>query len=417
MSRTRAEVQLAAWSALTFGSLLTSFMCLRPVRDALVLDGDPDRLPWLFTANFAVFIAIAPLWGAVVRRSPRRVVPISFHVFAAVSLVFFVLVHQNVAPNVINVVFYIWAAVHNQFVVSVFWSLLADVLGPGAARRLYGPISAGGTVGAVGGPLLTKLLVGHVGVAGVLVVAALFLELAVLGTSQIKRIAKTMPLAEEHDAQPIAQGALNGLRDIARSPYLMAIGGLVFCTATAATFVYLAQADIVKVALPDRTARTDYFATIDLVQQSATFVVQLVVAAPLLRWLGPGIVMAVLPVVQCVGILGLEASPTLAVLVAVQVTSRTVAFGLLRPARELLFTVVSRDEKYRAKNVLDTLVYRLGDFASSWVYYGLVSVAAGGLALTLTTIPLTLIWLALAIGLGIAFRRRVSLSKEPNSRR
>lgn len=414
MSRTKVEVQLAVWSALTFGSLLTSFMCSRPVRDALVLDGDADRLPWLFTVNFAVFLAITPLWGAAVRKSPRRVVPISFHLFAVMSLVFFALIRQKVAPDIINVVFYIWAAVLNQFVVSVFWSLLADVLGPGAARRLYGPISAGGTVGAVVGPLLTKLLVADIGVAGVLIMTALFLELAVVGTWQIKRIAKNLPLAEEHDAQPISQGALNGLRDVARSPYLLAIGGLVFCTATAATFVYLAQADIVKVALPDRVARTDYFATIDLVQQGATFVVQLVLAAPLLRWLGPGIVMAVMPIVQCVGILGLQASPTLGVLVAVQVTSRTVAFGLLRPARELLFTVVSRDEKYRAKNVLDTLVYRLGDFSSAWARFGLVSIAAGGLALTLTTIPLTLVWIALAIGLGVAFRRRLSLTKEPS---
>jgi AAA family ATP:ADP antiporter len=415
VSRTKLEVKLAVWSALTFGSLLTSFNCSRPVRDALVLDGDPNRLPWLFTANFAVFIAIAPLWGAVVRTSPRRVVPLSFHLFAAMSMVFFVLLRQNVAPHVINYVFYVWAAVLNQFVVSVFWSLLADVLGPGAARRLYGPISAGGTIGAVGGPLLTKLLLADIGVAGVLVMTALFLELAVVGTWQIQRIATSLPLAEEHDAQPIAQGALNGLRDVVRSPYLLAIGGLVFCTATAATFVYLAQAEIVKVALPDRVARTDYFATLDTVQQSATFVVQLVFAAPLLRWLGPGIVMAVLPVVQCAGILGLAASPTLAVMFAVQATGRTVAFGLLRPARELLFTVVSRDEKYRAKNVLDTLVYRLGDFSSAWARYGLVAIAAGGLALTLTMIPLTLVWIALAIGLGVAFRKRVSLSKEPIS--
>jgi AAA family ATP:ADP antiporter len=289
--------------------------------------------------------------------------------------------------------------------------LLADLLGAPTARRLYGPISAGGTIGAVGGPLLTKLLLDDIGVAGVLVMTALFLELAAFGAWHVGRIGATLE-RDRADDPPLPGTSVDGLIHVAASPYLAAIGGFVICTATAATFVYLAQADIVKAALPKLEERTDFFATIDLWTQGATFIIQVLLAGPLLRWLGPGLVLCILPLVQGVGIVALVATPTLAVLVAVQMVARTSTHGLTRPARELLFTVVSREDKYRAKNVIDTLVYRLGDFASAWLYIALVAAGAGGLAVGGATIALAVLWLALAIFLGVGFRRRLSATKE-----
>ena len=148
MSRAKSELAVAVWGAATFGALLAAYSAFRPVRDALILDGDPDQLPWLFTATFVAVSIVSPLWGAAVAKSPRRVVPIAFHVFAACALGFFVVIRANTAPVTVGRVFYVWSAVFNLFVVSVFWSLLADLLGPGVARKLYGPIAAGGTVGA-----------------------------------------------------------------------------------------------------------------------------------------------------------------------------------------------------------------------------------------------------------------------------
>ncbi len=402
MSRAKSEVAVAAWGAATFGALLASYSAFRPVRDALILDGDPDQLPWLFTATFVAVSIVSPLWGAAVARSPRRVVPIAFHVFAACALAFFAVIRGNVAPVTVGRVFYVWSAVFNLFVVSVFWSLLADLLGPGVARKLYGPIAAGGTVGAFVGPLLTKELVGTIGVAGVLVMSSVLLELAVIGTAQLRRVAREVETMEADP--PVEGGALDGLKHVARSPYLASIVGYVLCTACAATFVYLAQAKIVHTALASREARTDFFSTIDLWVSAVTFIVQLAVAGPLIRLVGPGVVLCVLPLIQGIGIAWLVSAPSLGALAVIAVAGRSATHGLTRPARELLFTVIPRADKYRAKNVIDTMVYRLGDFGSSWLNKGLA--AAGAMVLTLAAVPLTLVWLAMAGWLGVAFRRR-----------
>jgi AAA family ATP:ADP antiporter len=407
VSRTRAELAVASWGALTFGALLASFMAFRPVRDALVLDGNPDQIPWLFTTTFIAVTLVTPLWGKVVARRPRHVVPLSFHAFALCALGFFAVIRSEVAPVLVGRVFYVWSAVFNIFAVSVFWSMLADLLGPATARRLYGPIAAGGTVGAVAGPALTKLLLDDIGVAGVLVMTAVLLEVAVVGVAQLRRFGDTLEGDREAD-EPLPATALDGIKHIVRTPYLAAIAGFVLCTAIAGTLIYLAQADIVKLAIPDRHERTDFFATVDLWVNGLTLVVQLVVAGPLLAVVGPGIVLCLLPLSQGIGIAALVATPTLATLVAVQVIGRTLTHGLNRPARELLFTVVSRDDKYRAKNAIDLFFFRLGDFGSSWLYRGLVGVGAGGAALAVAAAPLTVIWISLAIVLGVGFRRRAS---------
>jgi len=412
VSRTKAEITVAVWGAVTFGALLASFMAFRPVRDALVLDGNPDQIPWLFTGTFIVVTLVTPVWSAVVGKRPRTFVPLAFHAFALCALGFFAALRAEIAPVTVGHVFYMWSAVFNIFVVSVFWSLLADLLGHTTARRLFGPISAGGTIGAVVGPALTKLLLDDIGVAGVLVMTAILLEIAVLGVVQLRRIGDTLDKSGDAD-EPLADAptpAFEGLRRLFADRYLTSIAGFVLCTTAAGTFVYLAQANIVKLAIPDRVARTDFFATVDLYVNGGTLIVQLLLAGPLLRKLGPGIVLCVLPLAQGIGIVSLVAAPTLATLVAVQVTTRIATHGLTRPARELLFTVVSRDDKYRAKNAIDTFVFRLGDTGSAWLYRGLVAAHAGGGAVVAASIPLSLTWLALALVLGAGFRRRTKES-------
>jgi AAA family ATP:ADP antiporter len=404
------------WGAVTFAALLASYSAFRPVRDALILDGDPDQLPWLFLATFVAVGVVSPVWSALLaRRSRRGVVPLAFHAFAACAVGFFLIVRAELAPILVGRVFYVWSAVWSLFVVSVFWSLLADLLGPGTARRLYGPIAAGGTVGTFVGPLLTRLLVGTIGVAGVLMMSALLLELAVIGVHGVRRAAAGLvredadPLGGEPDA-PAGGGAFTGIAHVAKSPYLSAIVGYVLCTACAATFMYLAQAKIVHDALGDRVARADYFASLDLWTAGATLVLQTLVAAPAIGRFGPGIVLAALPLAQAAGISVLAAAPSLTALAIVQVISRSATHGLTRPARELLFTVVSRDDKYRAKHAIDTIAYRLGDVAASWLQKGLVALAGAG-ALVGAAIPLVAVWLGFAFVLGAGFRRRVT--KEP----
>jgi AAA family ATP:ADP antiporter len=293
----------------------------------------------------------------------------------------------------------------------VFWSLLADLLGPATARRLYGPIAAGGTIGAFVGPLLTKLLLASIGVSGVLVMSAVLLELAVIGAWRV-RIAGERLAPEIVVETPAPGGALAGIREVARSPYLSAIVGYVLCTACAATFMYLEQASIVHAALTDRMARADYFASIELWTAGATLVVQLVLAGPLIAWVGPGIVLLVLPIAQAAGITTLALAPSLTALAIAQVITRTATHGLTRPARELLFTVVDRDAKYHAKNAIDTIAYRLGDFGSSWLHQGLLAIGAGSAAVAVAALPLVLGWVSLAFVLGAGFRRRATSLQE-----
>jgi len=413
--RSRRELLVAVWGAITFGAVLASYFAFRPVRDALVLDGNPDQIPWLFTATFVAVSVVSPAWSALLARGGRRrYVPLAFHAFAACSLGFAALVSAEVAPVAVGRVFYVWSSVFNLFIVSVFWSLLADLLGPDTAKRLYGPIAAGGTIGAVLGPLLTRELVGAAGVPGVLLLSAALLELGAASLYALRRAGESLegaPARDEAPPEPALPAALRGLVRL-RSPYLLAIVGYVLCMATAATFMYLEQASITKVLLPTREARTALFATIDLWTNGCTFVVQMLLAAPLLTRLGPGLVLVALPLAQGIGVTALAAAPSLATLMYVQIATRTATHGLTRPARELLFTVVDRDDKYRAKNAIDTVAYRFGDFGSSWLHLGLVSLGAGSAALVAATLPLVAVWIALAAALGIGFRRRQSLATQ-----
>jgi AAA family ATP:ADP antiporter len=409
-SRARARLGVTVSAAVTFGLLLTSYSALRPVRDSLVAEGNLDDLPLVFLGTFIAVSVVSPVWSALLaNRSRRRFVAMAFHAFAASEIAFVLAARAAPASIVVGRAFYIWLAVFSLFVVSVFWSLLNDLLGPATARRLYGPIAAGGTVGTFLGPLLTNRLVETIGETGMLVASAALLELAVVGVYLLRRAAaKLEPIdgaAEEPDA-PAGGGAFTGIAQVTRSRYLTAIAGYVLCTACAATFLYLTQQQLVKAAHLERAARTQYFATIDMWVAAIAFVLQTVITARALRWFGPGVVLAVLPIVQAVGISVLTFAPSLGSLAAVQAIGRAATHGLTRPSRELLFTVIPRDEKYRAKNAIDTVGYRFGDVGSSWLFKGLVAIGSGAVAIA--TIPLVAIWLVMAAMAGIGFRRRVA---------
>jgi AAA family ATP:ADP antiporter len=286
----------------------------------------------------------------------------------------------------------------------VFWGLLADLLGPATAKRLYGPIAAGGTIGAIVGPALTRLFVDDIGIDGVLVMSAVLLEVAVIGVNRVRHHGEK--LTREPD-EPTPGGALRGFENVMRSPYLLAIVGYVLLTATAATFVYIEQAAIVRVQLPNRVDATELYASMELWTQAGTFVVQSLLATPLLAFVGPGVVMMLLPLAQGIGISSLVAAPTIRTLAPVYVATRVITHGLTRPARELLFTVVSRDDKYQAKHAIDTFGYRLGDFSSAWLNQGLKALGLGGVALIGVMLPLSVIWAGIAVALGVGYKRRL----------
>lgn len=433
------------WAAAMFFAVLASYYVLRPVRDALVLDGDPSFIPWLFTATFALMIAIAPPWGALVARWPRRtLVQLVYRGMIAQLLIFAVVIGSDVLPLLVSKIFYVWVSMFNLFVASVFWSLCADIARPEQGKRLFGLIAAGGTVGALTGPALTRLLAEHVGTAVLLLISAALLELAVwlargLDAADRRLQARRAETAAAHQAAahqaaapdeaaatreaaapaPAAPSAIAaprpaiggspfaGLTRILRVPYLAGIAGYMLCTATLATFVYLRQAGIVKAELPDRAARTSFYAEIELWSSLATLGVQVLFTGRLLRWLGVGVVLALLPLAQCAGALLLTEDPTLAMTTLVYPLGRALTHSLSRPSRELLFTAVPREDKFKAKNVIDTFVYRFGDFGSVWLVHGL---AVAGVAAAFAILPIGGLWIVLSIALGAGYRRRTRCS-------
>lgn len=405
------EAAAVLWAAATYFALLASYFVMRPVREAAAVRGNPELIPWLFTATSVAMVVLAAPWGALVARLPRQVfVPLIYRAFAAQMLIFAALFQLEVAPAGVGKVFYVWLSVFNLFVVSVFWSLCADVSRPDQGRRLFGPIAAGGTAGAFVGPLLTRELVHHVGPAGLLLISVALLETAVWCARGLDRASRRLPAPEaaaSADAvadRPIGGGALAGLAALRRSPYLAGIAAYALCTACLATFVYLDQAAIVKRAFTRDADRIAYFADVDLWTAVITLVIQTLLTARLLRWLGVGAVLAVLPITQAAGALALHSSPTLIVAATVSATSRGVTHALSRPSRETLFTAVAREDKYKTKNVIDTLVYRVADTGAAWLFRGL---AAAGVAAAAVALPLVAAWTALSFALGIGHRRRI----------
>lgn len=402
----RGEGAATALATALFFFVLGSYFVLRPIRETYGTDDDLETLTWLFTATFVVMLAVTPVWGWLVARYPRRrFVPVAYHLFAAQLVVLWALVDAEVAPDVLGKVFFVWTSVFNLFVVSVFWSLAADIFTPEQGRRLFGMIAAGGSAGAVVGPLLTGAIVEEVGLAGILLVAAAGVEAAVVCAIALDRRA---PVRTAAAAEPIGGAALAALPSIARSGYLREICTYVLLVTVAATFFYFWQAQITRATFPDREERAAFFADLDLYTNLAVIALQLVVTASVLRWLGVGIVLASLPLIQGAGLWTLALAPTAAALVVVIVAGRAATHAFARPGRELLFTVLPREDKYKAKNVIDTLVYRFGDLGSAWLYQGIAALGLAGVGVALVATPLVVLWIAIALALGVAQRRRAA---------
>jgi AAA family ATP:ADP antiporter len=407
------EVAAVLWSCAYFFFVLSAYYVLRPIRDETGVAGGVDKLAWLFTATLVAMLTVHPLYAALVARLPRRrFVPLIYRFFILNLVIFFLLFRSaDPAQSVwIGRVFFIWTSVFNLFVVSVFWSLMADLFRPSQGQRLFGLIAVGGTLGSVLGASITSALSTVLSAASLLLVSALLLEIAARSARALDGEQERLALAASDDAplapeKPIGGGVLEGIGDVARSPYLLGIAMFMLLFTITSTFLYFQQADIVGGVLKDRQARTRIFANIDLAVNVVTLVTQLFLTGRLLRWVGVGASLAFLPVLTLVGATILASTPVLSVLVVFQVLRRAGNFAIQRPAREVLYTVLPRTEKYKAKNFNDTFVYRLGDQAGAWSYTLIAWVGAGLSGLALTMVPLSAAWLLLALWLGVRQRR------------
>jgi len=416
------ELQAALWSFAYFFCLLAGYYVLRPLRDEMGIAGGVRNLQWLFTATFVAMLAAVPLYGWAVARLPRaRFIPLVYHLLVANIALFWLLLTLDVGRVHVARVFFVWISVFNLFAVSVFWSYMADLFTSEQGKRLFGFIAAGGSAGALLGPTITVWLAKPLGPVNLLIVAAILLELAVICAARLERATPSRAAPGATTAGPTAApsggtggGAIAGIALLLRSPYLAGIAGWVFLLSLAGTFLYFQQASIVAAASDDPAVRTRIFATIDLAVGVLTLAVQFVATGRLIVRFGVGPAAALLPAVFGLGFAVLAFSPALLVVIGFQAMQRAANFAISNPAREILFTVVDREEKYKAKNVIDTVVFRGADAIVGWLFEGLRSAGLALTTISLATVPVAAAWLAVSLALGrIQVRRAANTQMNP----
>lgn len=406
-----AERRHTLMAAVAFFLLMAGYYVLRPVREEMGIEGGVKELQWLYTGTFVGILVAVPLLSWVVIRLRRRAaVPVIYAIFVLNLLVFYALLPM-LAPTakvVLARVIYVWVSVFNMFVVSLFWALMADLFSVAGSKRRFGLISAGGSAGAIAGPLLTSSLAERLGPGPLLLVAACLLAAA---TVAIARAGLGTPDAavregegggetKKDDAGVLGGSLWEGFWLVLRSPQLLGISGYIVLYSAVSTFLYFEQANIVEAAISDGGARTRLFAQIDLATNVLALLLQALATAGIVRRFGLGFMLVSVPLlgVACFG--ALAVAPVLGVLVVVQVIKRAAGFAVARPAREILFTAVSPAERYKGKLVIDTVVYRGGDLLSAWAFAGLTGLGLGLSAIAGLGIPVSLAWGAVARFLG-----------------
>ena len=399
----RGEVAPVLASVLAFFFLLTALMVLRPAREALGIQRGIETVRWLFVGTAVVTLMVNPVFGLLVSRFRRLVFINATYLFFAASLLVFYAV-LVLAPGAIGqtsgMVFFVWFSVFNMLLTMIFWGLMADRFTLEQSKRLFGVIAMGGTAGAIAGPWLASQLAKPVGTAGLLLVATGSMALAVLSVWFLARLQPERARAAEEERAVIGGSAWEGFGAVFRSPYLRGIAVYVVILAVIATFLYFTRLQMVAAHSAGLDNRTTVFARIDLYAQLATLALQFFLAGRLMKHVGVPVTLMLLPMTVALGFLGLALVGSLAAFVIFQATFNAVDRAIMRPARETLFTVVSRADKYKSKAFIDTFVYRGGDVLGAGVEGVLGRLGSGLAAVISVAVPLAVVWAALGVWLG-----------------
>lgn len=419
----REEALPTVVAGLFFFCVLTALMVLRPARDALGMQRGIEAIRWLFIGTVVVTLLVNPLLGLLVSRFRRLVFLGATYLFFVFGLLAFYAL-LALAPTSIGErtgqVFYVWFSVFNLFATMLFWALMADRFSLEQSKRLFGTIAMGGTLGAIFGPWLASLLAKPLGTPTLLLVSAGFLVLAIGAAWWLTHLRRDrfQPIRRGWDDSSalaedgvIGGSAWGGLQAVFRSPYLLAICAYVLILAVMVTLIYFTRLQMVAALGNNLDLRTATFAKIDMITQAATLVLQALVTGHLMKRLGVSVTLALLPITVALGFIGLAIIGSLAALIAFEATFRAVQRGIMRPARETLFTTVSRADRYKSKAFIDTFVYRTGDVVGAQTEGLLGRLGMGLAALASFAVPLAIVWMALGLWLGYAQRERAA--REP----
>ena len=398
------EAPVLGWAWLYIFSVLSPYYIMRPIRDQMGVAGGVNNLQWLFTGTLIGMLVLNIPYAFLVKTLPRtRFITVTYRFFAANILLFAIALHFADAEQTIWIgrAFFIWISIFNLFVVSVFWALIVDTFNSEQGKRLFGFIAAGATIGAITGSSITATLARHVPTPFLLVGAIVLLEVAVFSVRHLSRLSEALNARPQEAAgQPIGGGVLAGITHPFKSAYLANVSLFILLFAITATFLYFQQASLVRDNFHDRGAQTAFFAQIDLVVNVITLVVQLFFTGRIVGILGVGVTLAILPALTLLGFGALAALPAVSTLVVFQVLRRSSDYAIARPTREVLYTVVPREDRYKAKSFIDTVVYRGGDQVGAWAY-ALIAMTGFGSALMATiAIGLAVVWLINGLWLG-----------------
>ncbi len=409
-----SEVRPVVIAFLLFFCVLCGYFMLRPVRETIGTVLGEAEVEHLFAMTFFASVAVIPLYGLACARLPRAVVLASVYALFGISLLVLAAM-MNADPDdpVAARFFYVWISVFNLFVVSVFWTLMVDRSTSEQAKRLFGVIAAGGTIGGLVAPLATDALIDPIGRTGVLVVSASLFGVAIACQLILLRVWRQPGrLAGEEPARerPIGGNPFAGLTQVIRSPYLLAFCGFVLLLASATTFLYFDQLRLVKESFPHENDRTQVFARIDFVVQALTLVTQLFFTSRIAMRLGVVVLLTGIPLAMVGGFLTLAFVSNFWVLAVVMVARRAGEYALTRPGREILFTSVDTETKYKAKNLIDVVVYRGGDALSAWLRKGLKASGMSFSSIALVGAGIALVWAL--IGFWLARRHESRLAPD-----
>jgi ATP:ADP antiporter, AAA family len=414
----REELLPILMAAVYFFCILTALMILRPTRDALGMQRGIDEVRWLFNGTLVLTLLVSPLFSLLVARYKRMVFISATHAFFILNLLLFcgvLLFAPQAVGERTGQVFYVWMSVFNLFITMMFWALMADRFSFEQSKRIFGVIAVGGTLGAMTGSTLVWNLAEMVGAPMMLALACVFL---VFATGAAWAVASFQPeqqrTAGEGRFAPDTTGVIGGsawegMRAVFRSPYLLGISAYVLILAVMVTFIYFTRLQMVAAAGDSVDFRTGLFAQMDFYTQAATLLLQLIVVGHVMKRFGVAFTMAVLPVTVALGFIGLAIVGSIVALVIFDATQRAVQRAIMRPARETLWTVVSREDKYKAKAFIDTFVYRAGDAVGAQTEGALGRLGMGLYALAIVAVPLAVLWAALGIWLG---RQQARLARE-----
>ncbi len=393
-----------------FFCLLAAWFIMRPLREQMGVAGGTRNLPWLYTGTLLATLALHPPFAALVARLPRRAfITITNRFFVANILAFFALFELMPTTSLVWVgrVFFVWTSVFNLFVVSVFWAFMVDVFRTEQAKRLFGFIGVGGTLGGIAGAGVTAALAEPLGPTRLFLVSAVMLEVAVQCVKRLSANRAAAPAADAPGASPsdgaeqlIGGRTLAGITHVVRSPYLLAICAYMLLFTIGSTVLYFQQAQIAERHFADRASQTAFFARLDLAVSILTLLTQLFLTGRLIKLLGVGVTLALMPAMSVIGFLALGTAPVLAVFVVFQVLRRAGEYAVARPSREVLYTVLSREDKYKAKHFIDTFIYRGGDQVGAWSMALMIALGLGFAGTAYVAAPLAALWLAISVYLG-----------------